>query len=94
MRVTGEFEPGTGQIWLDEVECNGIEGSLLECMYYDSHDCGHDEDVGVVCFTPPGWYYILLILLSNTLELSAGQSTCIISCLHGIHMKITAYYKL
>ena len=45
------FGQGTGQILLDELDCNGTEASLLQCthigLYY--HDCGHYEDASVTC---------------------------------------------
>ncbi|XP_052277355.1 scavenger receptor cysteine-rich type 1 protein M130-like isoform X2 [Dreissena polymorpha] len=47
----GEFEQGTGKIWLDDVHCSGSEVTILHCSHdnWGSHNCDHSEDVGVVC---------------------------------------------
>ena len=49
---SGQFgDDGEGQIWLDDVACDGSEDELSECGHreWGSHNCGHDEDVGVIC---------------------------------------------
>ena len=41
----------TGQIWLDNVGCSSDDEILEDCHFpgWGVHNCGHFEDVGVVC---------------------------------------------
>ena len=48
--TTNFYGAGQGPILLDNVECLGVESTILECPY-DTHtsDCSHNQDTGVVC---------------------------------------------
>ncbi|NXJ64577.1 MARCO protein, partial [Rostratula benghalensis] len=42
---------GSGQIWLDDVNCSGSENSIFDCPKpnWGVHNCSHGEDAGVEC---------------------------------------------
>ena len=50
---SAHFGSGTGDIFLDNVGCSGMESSLLDCSYVSDSNIycyyGHSEDVGVRC---------------------------------------------
>ncbi|XP_069316285.1 putative DMBT1-like protein [Eulemur rufifrons] len=58
------FGPGSGDIFLDNLQCSGVEHYLGQCVHsgWSEHNCGHHEDAGVICSdaedlplpTPPG----------------------------------------
>ena len=45
------FGAGSGQIWLDDINCAGSEDSIVNCQHsgWGSHNCNHNEDAAVVC---------------------------------------------
>lgn len=54
----GHFGEGTGSILLDNVQCLGNETTLGRCRHLglSVHDCGHEEDAGVVCSGAHSWF--------------------------------------
>ena len=47
----GQISPGSGRIWLDDVDCTGGEQNIASCSHnlLGAHDCTHSEDAGVEC---------------------------------------------
>ena len=46
------FGQGSGQIWIDNVDCTGSESTLVSCGHLGvgiTRDCSHSEDAGVKC---------------------------------------------
>ena len=43
--------PGTGSIWLDDVQCRGCEKSIEHCPHrlLGTHNCSHRNDVSISC---------------------------------------------
>lgn len=45
------FGKGSGQILLDDIDCEGNETNLGQCYHPEwlDNNCDHDEDAGVIC---------------------------------------------
>ena len=46
-----KYGAGSGQIWLDKVNCEGNETSIASCQHrpWATHSCDHSEDVSIAC---------------------------------------------
>ena len=55
-RARLNFGSGRGFIWLDGVECTGLETNLTQCRSkgLGVHDCSHSQDAGVTCTSESG----------------------------------------
>ena len=65
------FPSGTGQIWLDDVQCLGTEARLIDCPAspLGIHNCGHSEDVGV------RWGGTIVTCTQGAIRLQGGNAT-------------------
>ena len=57
---SAHFGSGDGQIWLDNVQCQGHESSILNCQHagWGVENCDHDEDASVICSSKYNHNYI------------------------------------
>ncbi|CAG2193299.1 unnamed protein product [Mytilus edulis] len=51
MQPANLISNGRGAIWLNDVNCTGLEGRLLDCIFNNfTLQCNHYDDVGIHCF--------------------------------------------
>lgn len=57
-RGSAYFGQGSGPILMDDVQCIGTEQNITSCSFTSSHNCGHGEDVGVICIRKLQDYFV------------------------------------
>jgi len=47
------YGTGTGQIWLENIQCRGTEADINDCSHngWGVHSCEHYDDVAISCNT-------------------------------------------
>ena len=48
---SAKYGQGSDPTWMDDVKCNGNEGSLFDCAHagWGTENCSHREDASVEC---------------------------------------------
>ena len=73
---------GGGQIWLDNLNCNGNEITIGECPHagWGMHDCEHYENAGVECVANSNSivYFCTNYFMYEVIQFTC--TTCISSC--------------
>ncbi|XP_070337648.1 scavenger receptor cysteine-rich domain-containing protein DMBT1-like isoform X6 [Equus asinus] len=83
------FGPGSGDIFLDNLQCSGVERYLGQCAHsgWSEHNCGHHEDAGVICSDAEGLPPPIPPGLSTAFQdhITGGSNSCggVISSLSG-----------
>ena len=65
IRQFGFGEPSV-PIWLDDLQCNGLENDILNCTSERIHTCDHFQDVGVMCLPGKKTYYYMSDVLTQS----------------------------
>ena len=59
------FGQGSGQIWLDGVNCHGNESSIESCLHngWNVNNCGHHQDASIICLSKYATSYFYFIVI-------------------------------
>ena len=86
---------GSGQIWLDNIRCNGTETDIADCQHksWGRCVCDHSKDISVKCLTVTGTVTHSLQLQTPSVisELSFRSSA---TSVHHHHIIISSFIRL
>ncbi len=93
------FGIGSGEIYLDDVQCVGTETGLVDCPHSAEHNCGHNEDAGVRCLEGimlvcmHGEYIVTCKNVALTANYSVLYERVHAWALHGIYNQYNCYVE-
>ena len=62
---------------MDNVQCTGNEGFLVNCTYLSTHNCVHSEDAGVTCGIQPSCNHGEIRLVGGSNDNEGRVEVCI-----------------
>ncbi|XP_006817471.2 scavenger receptor cysteine-rich domain superfamily protein-like [Saccoglossus kowalevskii] len=74
-RTGAKYGEGTGPVWPSDIKCNGDEARLVSFRHrpWGLNNCGHYEDIGVICNNEQNDMDIRLVKLDGTPNDSSGR---------------------
>ena len=83
--ISDEFPEGTGDVWLDNIDCTGTEKRFVECSFdtVGSSSCSHFEDASVRCQII--YRQFLLLEYSKFISVSKSLQITITQCSDKLH---------
>ncbi|XP_028407319.1 deleted in malignant brain tumors 1 protein-like, partial [Dendronephthya gigantea] len=88
-----EFSSGSGDIWLNRLDCTGLERNITSCrhtLWGEHRYCSHDDDVGVECSTTD--FTSIPVRLRLRGPLSENGTGRVEILYHGYWAKMSGYY--
>ena len=72
---SARFGSGHGQIWLDNVRCQGQESATVNCQHagWGVENCGYSEDASAICSSKYNHHYICIAVYSTVTMLIYPQ---------------------
>lgn len=74
--IGAKFGRGFDTIWLDDVNCTGVEAALSECPArpWGDHNCYHGEDASAICSGNPPVLLLLPAMHEGAFTVNMGTT--------------------